>query len=142
MTFKFTVYGAPVPKERPRLIPARGNRRPMVITPKRTLDYEALVAASALEAGVTAFEGNVHLSVVFYLPSHRRADGDNLIKSVMDGLNGIAYADDSQVTCGTFRKCVDKDHPRAVIAMRIDHAPELKEKLDESDNKGAQSKAV
>jgi len=43
------------------------------------------------------FDGPVALRLGLYSKGRRRADIDNAAKSVMDGLNGVAYADDRQV---------------------------------------------
>jgi crossover junction endodeoxyribonuclease RusA len=93
----------PKSKERPR---SRGKGRPF--TPKATLEYEADVAASY---DGPKFEGPVKMHLVFYKdqtmvtleeldeePTKLRGDIDNYVKSVLDGLNGVAYDDDRQVT--------------------------------------------
>lgn len=35
----------------------------------------------------------------------KRPDVDNLVKAVLDGLNGVAWEDDSQITTLNIRKC-------------------------------------
>jgi len=62
-----------------------------------TREYEERVAWEAKAAGVTMFDGPVALTLWLYSKGRRRADIDNAAKSVMDGLNGVAYADDRQV---------------------------------------------
>jgi Holliday junction resolvase RusA-like endonuclease len=42
----------------------------------------------------------VHL--VFARGNYRRADADNLMKTVLDGLTGVAWVDDSQAVRGTW----------------------------------------
>jgi Holliday junction resolvase RusA-like endonuclease len=37
------------------------------------------------------------MHIIFVLSSNRRVDLDNLSKNVLDGCNGIVFADDSQV---------------------------------------------
>ena len=81
----------PVPKGRPRF--SGGH----VFTPKKTLDYEKLVARAVMECNQAAFSGPVQVEMHFVLRTHRRADVDNLAKSVMDGCNGYAFEDDTQV---------------------------------------------
>lgn len=108
-TISFTVPGVPVPKARPRA------GRHGFYTPAKTKDYESTVAWSARAAGIKKpISGPVALALVFYMPipaswSQKRQyavvgnphvskpDCDNLMKAVMDGLNGIAWLDDSQV---------------------------------------------
>lgn len=90
----FVVPGAPVSKGRPR-VGARGT-----YTPARTKEYEDKVAAEYLRVTHRYNrepEGRYALDLTIKVSSRRRQDLDNVIKSVMDGLNGVAYADDSQV---------------------------------------------
>jgi crossover junction endodeoxyribonuclease RusA len=101
MKHTFTVSGRPVPKERPRL-----GRRGRVFTPQRTLDRERLIA-DAYDGPV--FDGPVRLTVEYTTQGEHitiesvdatrrlRGDLDNYIKTTSDALNGVAWADDSQV---------------------------------------------
>ena len=47
----------------------------------------------------------------------RKPDIDNVLKIVLDALNGVAYKDDSRVVCVEARK-VYSDTPRLVIEMK------------------------
>lgn len=87
----FTVPGQPVPKGRPRLAEGR------VYTPKRTKDYELKVAQYALAAGVRCAPKGQQVGLEIEVCYKRDMDLDNAEKSALDGLNGIAYADDRQV---------------------------------------------
>lgn len=93
----------PVPKGRPRM-----TRRGRVFTPQTTLDAEAIIA-EAWDG--PRYEGLVELECVFTpegtqvivrpvdgTPSKLRGDIDNYVKLLMDGLNGVAWLDDKQVT--------------------------------------------
>lgn len=97
------VPSAPVPKGRPRM-----TRRGRVFTPKRTLDAEAIIRDAW--GSNPKFTGPVSLVVVFQKDqmtievtdfpegeSKLRGDIDNYVKTVMDGLNGVAWDDDRQV---------------------------------------------
>jgi len=105
----FTVPGPPVGKGRPRM-----TRRGHTYTPQKTIDAEERIAAEARSALDRLAEGPVRLTVWATFqpakswPKYRRAaalgsfhtqkpDVDNLGKLVADALNGIAYADDSQI---------------------------------------------
>jgi len=107
--YEFTVPGRPVGKGRPRV-----TRRGITYTPKKTRDYEALVKGYARAASVEPLEGPVSITVHFTLlmakswpKVKRRAfagkyvsqhpDLDNMLKAIMDALDGIAYNKDSQV---------------------------------------------
>lgn len=103
------VPGNPVPKGRPRF------SRFGTYTPKRTKDYEALVAKCYKEQSGIYYDGAclyVQIEAVFAIPKSytkkekaelktslhiRKPDIDNLIKSVLDALNGVAFADDGCV---------------------------------------------
>ena len=90
---KITIPGRPVPKGRPRL-GVRG-RTAYVYTPPATVEYEKLVGWVAKSVGCRPVEGPVSVELDVYI--RRRMDVDNVAKSVLDGLNGVAYEDDDQV---------------------------------------------
>jgi len=119
-TITWTVPGQPVGKARPRF--ARIGAFVRTYTPKATATYENLIKLSYLDAAGPASNpstGWVRLSIqaVFARPaSHygtgrnagrlkpgapvcytQKPDCDNLLKAVLDALNGVAYADDRQV---------------------------------------------
>jgi crossover junction endodeoxyribonuclease RusA len=93
----FTIPGRPQSKQRPRL--GAGGR---VYTPRPTRKYEQTVAACYLVAAGgrrrSSYTGPVELRITCTFADHRRRDLDNVVKAIADGLNGIAYADDCQVT--------------------------------------------
>jgi len=90
---RITIPGRPVPKARPRL-GVRG-RKAYVYTPPETREYEQLVGWVAKSAGCRPVEGPVSVALSVYVKG--RLDADNIAKSILDGLNGIAYEDDDQV---------------------------------------------
>lgn len=109
---RFTVPGQPVAKGRPRISTRGGFAR--AYTPAKTVAYEGLVALAGQQAmaGAMPYRGPVSLEItaVFAIPAswskRRKAeshwhtskpDQDNIAKAVGDGLNGIVWADDSQV---------------------------------------------
>ena len=62
---------------------------------------------------------DIGLWVTFYRSTRRRVDIDNLIKAVLDGGNGVVWADDAQVNLVVARILVDHDLPRTeVVAFR------------------------
>ena len=93
----FVVPGRPQSKQRPRL--GKGGR---VYTPRATKRYESFVAGAYLVASGGrrrgSYRGPVELSIACVFGDLRRRDLDNVVKAVCDGLNGVAYADDCQVT--------------------------------------------
>ncbi len=115
---KFEVPGEPRGKGRPRASRMGANIR--LYTDAKTAAYENLVALACKQAmretNQPALTGAVSLSVYAYagIPKSaskalrtrmlkgevrptKRPDLDNIIKAVLDGLNEVAFADDSQV---------------------------------------------
>jgi len=102
-TFTFTLPLKPKAKGRPR------TGKWGVYTDKATKEYEEAVKDAYIKAEGHKFEGPVQLTASFYsdkicitirsidATSSLRGDLDNYIKSIMDGLNGVAYEDDKQV---------------------------------------------
>lgn len=109
------IPGPPVPKGRVRVALRAG--RPMAYTPGKTRRYEDLIRLEggramegrALLAGPLAVEVRAFLPIPKSLNKTKRAaaiegslrpttrpDADNFAK-VIDGLNGIAWADDAQI---------------------------------------------
>lgn len=110
-------------KQRPRM--CRINGRNVVYTPQQTVKYEKLVKASYVAESKIFFNENVPLEIsimaLFPVPKSksngqkhlmlsgaifptRKPDSDNIIKIILDALNGVAYHDDSQVCKIFFEK--------------------------------------
>lgn len=125
------IPGKPQPKQRPRLA-----RNGAVYTPAATQAYERLVARHAKLAGAKPVSGPVHVEItsMFAIPKSwskarkaaadgqfhvSRPDLDNLTKSVLDGLNGVAFADDAQVCSFAHRKIWSSDCGDGKTVVRI-----------------------
>ncbi len=104
MIVDFVVYGQPQGKARPRF-----TKQGHVYTPKTTQDYERSIRQSYITAanGYTCGDNALSVSITAYIQrakSNKRKhattkpDIDNIIKAVLDGLNGVAFKDDKQVT--------------------------------------------
>lgn len=135
----FAVPGAPVGKARPRV-----TRQGHAYTPQKTKDYENLVRQCYLsQIGEIKFVGKKPLEVLieaeFPLPKStpkkkigimdetyhtRKPDGDNLAKSILDALNGIAFEDDSAVSVLTVVKTWTAGDP--VVYVHIQEIPTIK----------------
>lgn len=90
----FTVLGEPRSKARPRFNRATG----MAYTPKETRIAEGVIAACYVsEAHGRILHGSISVEVEFHLWRKSRRDIDNLLKLVLDALNGVAYGDDFSV---------------------------------------------
>ena len=117
MQITFAVFGEPVPKGRPRF--STRGKYPVAYTPEKTKAYEFEVGMMALAAmgGSKPLEGALEafIYVTFPIPASyskkrteaclsdsekhtKKPDLDNLIKICLDGMNGIVFKDDSQIT--------------------------------------------
>jgi len=118
------VEGKPVPKARPRVV--RKGGRTWSFTPKKTKDWEKKIAEEARNHFEEPFCIPVRLSLTFYLKTPKSREGqiyvqtipdlDNLEKSVLDALNGIAYDDDKRVVSKTSEK-IYGNNPRVEIKI-------------------------
>ncbi|MGH7743326.1 MAG: RusA family crossover junction endodeoxyribonuclease [Candidatus Dormibacteria bacterium] len=94
----FTIDGEPRSKERPRWNPTRSTQP---YTPEKTVKAEKEIgwlfrkAAGPFPVSSTDTFG---VFAVFLCGTKRRQDTDNMLKLVLDGLNGVAWKDDMQVT--------------------------------------------
>jgi Holliday junction resolvase RusA-like endonuclease len=98
----FTVPGRCVPCPRPRVV--RGKR---AYFPKRYTDWLASAQVEALKAcGRVLWQGPVSVTVAFY-GARPNADIDNLLKSVLDAIQGVIIVDDRQVEYVEMRKLAE-----------------------------------
>jgi Holliday junction resolvase RusA-like endonuclease len=122
----FEVEGKPVPKSRPRVV-TKGKRR-YAFTPKKVKEWEVAVKKEAEKHFEIPFAWPVIVSLTFYMPrpKTRRLDFwvsttpdlDNLEKSVLDGLNEIAYTDDKLVVVkSSSKRYVTDGVPRVRITV-------------------------
>ncbi len=122
----FEVAGQPVPKSRPRVV-TRGDRR-FAYTPKKVREWERLVREEARKHFERPFDWPVAVSMSFFMrrPTSRRHDFwmsstpdlDNLEKSALDALNGVAYTDDRLVVAkSSSKRYVQSGKPRVRITV-------------------------
>jgi Holliday junction resolvase RusA-like endonuclease len=115
-TYTLIIPGDPVPKGRPRLVNGR------VYTPPRTKEAEKAIWAYAAAKKIKPLDGPIKVTIHFTLRPHangrpRKVDLDNLVKLVLDALNGKAWHDDSQIYEITASK---RDLPHPSTLIRID----------------------
>lgn len=113
---QFTIDANPVPKGRPKFSKVGGFVK--TYSPKKTVDYENIVRQTAAQAmGQTELLETpvaVYLYIRLPIPKSytrkrseaclkglerptKKPDIDNLAKSVLDGINGVIWKDDSQI---------------------------------------------
>ena len=113
---RIVIPGKPQGKARPRFSAAGGKVR--TYTPQKTKDYEELIAWEYKRQGGLKYSGEIELTIYadFTADPKRKPDADNIAKVVMDALNGVAYADDAQVTLLTVKKKQSKEE-RLIITV-------------------------
>lgn len=123
---KFTVPGTPVAKARPRV-----TRNGHTYTPAKTVEHEQRIQAAFLREHAEQTDRPLEIRICAVMPypksmskkarkaavwHTKRPDADNLAKTVLDALNGLAYKDDGQVS----RLVVEKvygEKPRTEIEI-------------------------
>lgn len=127
-----TIPGKPQGKGRPRF-----TRYGRPYTPEKTVDYEELIRACWMQQadGWNMKEGGVGIIVLAYMPVPKKAskdkrsgmlsgrihatvkpDADNVLKVVLDALNGHAWTDDKQVVNASVQK-VYAEKPRVEVVL-------------------------
>ena len=133
------IPGKAVGKGRPKF--ARQGLYVQTFTPAKTVEYENLVRLTWMQSGAEKLNGPIEAIIIAYfkVPSSvskkkraelegthylHKPDGDNICKSVLDALNGIAFDDDSQVAKITIEKLYAHDDTEKVtlILKEIEYA--------------------
>lgn len=127
----FEIKGQPQGKGRPRF-----TKSGYAFTPKATKEYENLIAEAYRSFGGQLMDGyiSVRIEAFYKIPKATtkekrgmiakgllkpavKPDIDNVIKAVLDGLNGVAYHDDNQVIYLTAEKYYS-DEPRMIVEVK------------------------
>lgn len=137
MELRFTVAGKPQGKARARTVHNKYTGRVHSYTPSKTQSYEDLIRWCYKESGGELIDGrsiDVIVRAKFEIPKsytkkQRQAilegrmlpqvkpDCDNILKVVMDALNGVAYVDDKQVTFCSCSKDYTTESPCVEIVV-------------------------
>lgn len=119
-TLEFVVPGPAVGKQRPRVV--RRGGRTWAFTPKATKLFERKVWLHAMSAVQSAeawpLNEQYRVTVLFV---GTRADVDNALKSVLDGMQGATYDNDWQVIATWAEKRTRKQggEPRTEVRVEI-----------------------
>lgn len=99
-------------KERPRFSIHKG--RVITYTPKATHNFENNLKRYFYTQNCRKLSGSIEVKIQMYFgvkdkklwgePKNTRPDIDNFVKSVLDGLNGLAWDDDGQIVKITAEK--------------------------------------
>lgn len=120
-SIKFTVWGEPQGKARPRF-----TRMGRTYTPKKTVDYEneirekfrencgrlknpltenlKLIVHAYFEPAESYSKSKKEKCLANMILPNKKPDIDNILKAVMDALNKVAYEDDKQITYCIMKK--------------------------------------
>ena len=112
MAVKVIIPGEPKAKARPRMSTKTGR----AYTPQDTVNYENWVKLCYQDQGKEYLEGELVATINAYygipkstskkkttlmlndeIKPTKKPDLDNIVKAILDSLNGLAYKDDSQV---------------------------------------------
>ena len=129
---RIEIPGVPVGKARPRF-----TKSGRCYNTKKTTEYERSIAIGFLHSGEKSFPANTPLIIDIIAempipkstpkyklkrmieeetPHLKKPDLDNIVKAVLDGLNGIAFPDDNQIyRISAFKKY--SENPKTVIVI-------------------------
>lgn len=128
--------GPPKGKARARTVRTRGGQT-FSYTPDGTVLYENLIKISFSQTGERPFRAEEYLRVTImayypvpkstskkkatemvagYIRPAKKPDIDNVVKSILDALNGVAYHDDTQVVA-VFAEKFYSDTPRVEVEI-------------------------
>lgn len=135
---RFIVPGEPQGKARPRVV-RTANGKTHTYTPDKTAAYEELVRVCCRQVCENLLEGELCAAITarFAIPKSsskkcriamesgairpiKRPDADNIAKIILDALNGLAYADDSQITMLMVKKEYS-EQPEVEVEVWVRH---------------------
>jgi len=136
---RITIKTEPVAKGRAKTAYVGGMVR--TYTPQKTRDAQGFIMLRLKRHQDEMFEAHVpvKLTCTFYrtkskyLPRHetlpvRKPDTDNLLKLLLDSMNGVLVADDAQITnISTRKRWTDKEYGYITIKMCEDKLSEESE---------------
>lgn len=110
-------WGVLTPDNR-RFYPGRGHVLTARYRQGKKAVYLLAVAQTNAPRPVFPLEA-VEVGLVFFVPDKRRRDPTNLLKGLLDALEGAVYSDDKQIEALAWRKALDRDNPRVEVAISL-----------------------
>lgn len=114
---RFSVNIEPIPQARPKFSHGKCYEPARCVEYKRAVAYAAKVAMGGREMYRGALKVRIKLYRNFKRTSRRYGDVDNHAKAILDAMNGIVYADDSQVVSCTIEKYTDRENAGIVVEI-------------------------
>lgn len=124
------IYGKPIGKARPRFGRNKGTGKVVTFTPQKTKNYEQEIATTAQCAmfGKTLMEGPVKVEIKAFF-HHKTKEGfhvsrpdlDNIVKAILDGLNGVVFQDDAAVAMLLASKQYVNDEAQERVEVVVDN---------------------
>lgn len=135
MTFTFEIIGEPQGKGRPRFSTRGGFVK--TYTPKKTASYENFVKVCYLNKYKgQKLDGEIIAEIIAYFPipksfskkkrseaiegkirPTKKPDTDNIAKTILDSMNGIAFEDDKQVVALLVKKLYGEE-AKVVVSLK------------------------
>ena len=116
----FFVGGEPRAKQSFRYSKTGGFTPARVKVWQGEVGWQALMAIRAINrSDPIPKSATIRVTLDFHLGNKRRIDLDNLSKAVLDGLNGIVWVDDQQVTQLTITKSASSKKPGVQVCVYI-----------------------
>jgi crossover junction endodeoxyribonuclease RusA len=116
---RLTIRGEPVSKSRARF--TKQGSKTQAYTPEKTSAAEQVVAwhfRRAAPGHLPDPEKTYGVMAIFFCGTRQRRDADNMLKLILDALNGLAWPDDSQVTEVSAKKTLTApEHARTEVLV-------------------------
>ena len=123
MTLKIIIPGRPTPKKNsPRIIPARGNRPPMLLPAQSWYEFIKRCEPHILPHGNIQFDTPVQVCVNVWLQDARKPDLVNVLQGVGDMLEHFKLLTNDRLieSWNGSRICgIDRPNPRTEITITI-----------------------
>lgn len=118
----YTIKLPPITKKNSQqILINRATNRPFVMPSKQYKDYEAKAVWYLQPKPEKPIDYPVNVKCLFYMPTHRRVDGVNLLEATLDILvkSGVLADDNSNIVVSTdgSRVLYSKENPRTEIEI-------------------------